>query len=176
LPSATRDALWFALTLSDLPGLRSPERFLRSQSPPASTRGSTAPPPFPKRPRVRTQGEQPSHAFILPSIAQCPHNSSPELIRAAVSPPRRVLRPLVPPCRFCAHGRVRQIALSALELFPKPLESRPGQSPCLQRDFVVGSSGATAPAFGHQPLDLGRPSEIGRFKLNQSRSNLNHLI
>jgi hypothetical protein len=41
--SATRDALWFALPLSDLPGPRSPERFLRSRSPPSSTRGSTTP-------------------------------------------------------------------------------------------------------------------------------------
>jgi hypothetical protein len=100
---------------------------------------------------------------------QCPRNSSPELICTAVSPPRRVLRPLVPSCRFCAHGGVCQIALSAFELFPKP---RRGQSPRLRRDFIVGSSGATAPASGHQPLDLGRPSEIGRFILNQSISNL----
>jgi hypothetical protein len=96
---------------------------------------------------------------------QCPHNSSPELIRAAVSPPRRVMRPLVPSCRFCAHGRVRQITLSALELFPKPLEPRHGQSPRLRRDFVARSSGATAPTSGHQPLDLGHPSEIGRVRL-----------
>jgi hypothetical protein len=103
---------------------------------------------------------------------QCPSNSSPELIRAAVSPLCRVLRPLVPPCRFCAHGRVPQIALSALELFPKPLEPCLGQSPRLRRDFATGSSGSTTPASGHQPLDLGRPSEIGRFRLNQSRPNL----
>jgi hypothetical protein len=71
-PSATRYALWFALPLSDLPGPRSPERFLRRQSLPPLTRGSTAPPPFPKCPRVRTQGEQPSHSFISPSIAPVP--------------------------------------------------------------------------------------------------------
>jgi hypothetical protein len=33
------------------------------------TRGSIAPPPFSKRPEVRTRGEHPSHAFISPSIA-----------------------------------------------------------------------------------------------------------
>jgi hypothetical protein len=53
-PSATQDALWFALPRSDLPGPRPPERFLRSRSSPPLTRGSTAPPPFPKRPGVRT--------------------------------------------------------------------------------------------------------------------------
>jgi hypothetical protein len=35
LPSATRDTLWFSLPLSDLPGPRSPKRFLRSRSPAA---------------------------------------------------------------------------------------------------------------------------------------------
>jgi hypothetical protein len=80
LSSATRDTLWFALPLSYLPGLRSPENFLRSQCPPPSTRGSTAPPSFPKRPGVCTRGEQPSHVFISPCIAQCPRNCSPEVV------------------------------------------------------------------------------------------------
>ena len=53
-PSATRGALWFALPRSDLPGPRPPERFLRSRSPSPPTRGSTAPPLFPKRPGVCT--------------------------------------------------------------------------------------------------------------------------
>jgi hypothetical protein len=35
LPSATRDTLWFALSLSSLPGPHSPEHFLRSRSPAA---------------------------------------------------------------------------------------------------------------------------------------------
>jgi hypothetical protein len=64
------------------------------------------------------------------------------------------------------------MALSALELFPKPLEHHRGQPPHLRRDFTAGLSGATTPAFGHQSLELGRPSEIGQFRLNQSRSNL----
>jgi hypothetical protein len=71
-PSATRDTLWFALPLSGLRGPRSPKHFLCSRSPLSSTRGSTTPPPFPERPGIRTQGEHPSHAFILPSIAPVP--------------------------------------------------------------------------------------------------------
>jgi hypothetical protein len=86
--------------------------------------------------------------LIRPLLPFCPSNSSPELIRAAVSPPRRVPHTLVPPCRICAHGRVCQIALSVLGLFPKPLEPHNGQSPRLRRDFAAGSSSATAPASG----------------------------
>jgi hypothetical protein len=175
-PSATQDALWFALPLSDLPGPCSPERFLRSWSPLPSTRGSTAPPSFPKRPGARTRGEKPSHTFILPCIVPVPAQFLIGVYSRRCSPPRRVLRPRVPPCRFCAHGQVRQIALSALELIPKPLEPSRGQSPHLRRDFTAGSSGATVPASGHQPLDLGHMSEIGRFRLNQSRSKLSPLI
>jgi hypothetical protein len=83
---------------------------------------------------------------------------------------------LLLPRRRDAHDCVRHVALSALELFPKPLDPCRGQSPRLRRDFAAGSSGATTPASGHQPLDLGRPSEIGRFRLNQSRSNLSPSI
>jgi hypothetical protein len=102
----------------------------------------------------------------------CPCNSSPELIRAAVSPPRCVPRSLVLLRRRGAHGRVRQIALSVLELFPKPLEPRRGRPPRLRRALAARPSGATAPASGRQSLDLGRPSEIGWLRLNQSGSNL----
>jgi hypothetical protein len=42
-----------------------------------------------------------------------------------------------------AHSRVRQIALSALELFPKPLDPRRGHPPRLQQDLAVEPSGAT---------------------------------
>jgi hypothetical protein len=125
-PSATRDTLWFALPLSNLLGPRSPERFMRSRSPPLSTRGSTAPPSFPKRLGVCTRGEQPSHVFISPSIAPVLAQLLTRVSCAATGSFHRILRPLVPPCWFCAHGRVRQIALSALELFPKPLEPRRG--------------------------------------------------
>jgi hypothetical protein len=108
--------------------------------------------------------------LIRPLLPFCPRNSSPELIRAAVSPPRHVPRSLVLLRRRGAHDQVCQIALSALELFPKPLESRRGCPPRLRRALAVRPSGATA--SGRQPFDLGRPSEIGRFRLNQSGSNL----
>jgi hypothetical protein len=138
---------------------------LRSRSPPPSTRGSTAPPPFPKCPRVRTRCEQPSRALNSTVTAFFRHNSSWELIRTAVSPPRHVPRSLVLLRRHGAHGRVRQIALSALKLFPKPLEPSRGCPPCLERALAARPSGATAPASGRQPLDLGRPSEIGGLDL-----------
>jgi hypothetical protein len=48
----------------------------------------------------------PMHLFRL-VLPQCPCNSTPELIRAAVRMPHHVLRPLVPPCRYCAHDLVR---------------------------------------------------------------------
>jgi hypothetical protein len=55
-----------------------------------------------------------------------PCNCSPEL----AAPPRnlfqRGLRSLAPPCRFCAHGRVRRVALNVSNPFPKPLEPRRG--------------------------------------------------
>jgi hypothetical protein len=75
--------------------------------------------------------------LIQPLLPFCPRNSSPELIRAAISPPRHVPRSLVLLRRRGAHGRVRQIALSALELFPKPLEPRRGNPPHLRRDRAV---------------------------------------
>jgi hypothetical protein len=101
---------------------------------------------------------------------QCPHNSSSELIRAAVSPPRRVLRPPKLPRQRGTHGRVRHVALNALELFPKPLEPSRGRPPRLQRDLTVRPSGATAPASDQQPLDLGRrPRSVG---LDLTRADL----
>jgi hypothetical protein len=67
--------------------------------------------------------------LLLPWLAR---DCSPELLRAAVSPPRRVQRPLVLPRKRDAHGRVRQTALNVPELVPKPLEPRRGQPPHLQ--------------------------------------------
>jgi hypothetical protein len=79
---------------------------------------------------------------LLPWLARY---CSPELPRAAVSPPRCVQRPVALP-RWCdAHGRVRQTALNTPELAPKPLEPRRGQPPRLWRALAVGPSGATAP-------------------------------
>jgi hypothetical protein len=75
----------------------------------------------------------------------CSRDCSPELSRTAVSPPRRMQRPLVLPRRHESHGRVRQTALNAPELAPKPLEPCRGQPPRLQRDLATEPSGATAP-------------------------------
>jgi hypothetical protein len=58
--------------------------------------------------------------FIRPLLSFCPCNSSLEFICAAVSPPHHVPRYLVLLRRRGAHDRVRQIALSALELSPNP--------------------------------------------------------
>jgi hypothetical protein len=59
----------------------------------------------------------PAHLIwsLLPWLAR---DCSPELPRAAVSPPRHVQHPLVLPRRRDAHGRVRQTALNAPELPP----------------------------------------------------------
>jgi hypothetical protein len=67
------------------------------------------------------------HAPLIWSLLLCCScDYSPELSRAAVSPPCRVQRPLVLPRRREGHDRVRQTALNAPELAPKPLEPRCG--------------------------------------------------
>ena len=83
--------------------------------------------------------------LIWPLLPWLARDCLPELPHAAVSPPHRVLRPLVLPRRRDAHGRVRQTALNAPELAPKPLEPRHGQPPRLRRALTAGPSGATAP-------------------------------
>jgi hypothetical protein len=81
-----------------------------SGAPPPSTRGSTAPSPSSTRPRVRTRGEHPSHAFISSSIAPAPAQllTGVSCAAAAPFPPRSmfsgapvpVLRPRsCSPCR-----------------------------------------------------------------------------
>jgi hypothetical protein len=62
-----------------------------------------------------------------------------------VGPSHRVPRPLVPSRWHCAHGRVCQISLNALESFPKYLETCRGHSPRLRRDPIARSSGTAAP-------------------------------
>jgi hypothetical protein len=68
---------------------------------------------------------------------------------------------LAPPCRFCAHGCVRRVALNVSDPFPKPLEPHRGRPPCLRRALAAGPSGATAFRSCPRLLDLGRPSESG---------------
>jgi hypothetical protein len=59
--------------------------------------------------------------------SQCLRNCSSEL----VAPPRDLSHrgpcPLVPLCRFYAHGRVRRVALNVSDPFPKPLEPHHGR-------------------------------------------------
>jgi hypothetical protein len=71
-----------------------------------------------------------------------------------------------------AHGRARRVALNAPDPFPKTLEPRRDRPPRLRRALAVGPSSATALMSGPRMLDLGRPSEIWRFRFNQSRSDL----
>jgi hypothetical protein len=110
--------------------------------------------------------------LIRPLLSLCLRNSLLELIRIAVSPPRHVPRSLVPLRRRGTHGQVRHVALNMPDPLPKPLEPRRGRPPRLQRDFAMGSSGATTPMSGYRLLDLGRPSEIWQSRFNQSRPNL----
>jgi hypothetical protein len=119
------------------PSLICPVRAHRSISctagaPPPSSQGSIAPPPFSKRPRVRTRGEYPSHAFISPSIAPVP-------VQLLTGVNRATARPFLPrsafsgaPCWFYAHGCVRCVALNVPDSLPKPL------SPAVAAPLVSG--------------------------------------
>jgi hypothetical protein len=98
-------------------------------------------------------------------------NCSPELPRAAVSPPRRVQRPLVLPHRRGALDGVRQIPLCA----PRPIPQASGAPP-----WSVCSSPASSRRETERrhrahvrplPLDLGHLPEIGQCRANPSGSN-----
>jgi hypothetical protein len=91
-------------------------------------------------PALPLKVSNPPAPLIWSLLLCCSRDCSPELSRAAVSPPRRVQRPLVLPRRREGHDRVRQTALNAPELAPKPLEPRCGQPPRLRRAL-------TAPMF-----------------------------
>jgi hypothetical protein len=65
--------------------------------------------------------------LIHPLLSLCLCNSSPELIHAAVSPPRRVPRYLVPMRQRGTHGRVFHVALNTHDPLPKPLEPHRGR-------------------------------------------------
>jgi hypothetical protein len=85
---------------------------------------------------------------------------------------RHGLRPLVLPRRRDAHGRVRRVTLNTSDPFHKPLEPHRGRPPRLRRALAVGPSDATALMSSPRLMDLGHPSEIWRFRFNQSRSDL----
>ena len=94
----------------------------------------------------RRRPEAPSHPRRSPSIPEFalevstlpmplfrqvsslrPRNCSPELVAPSRNLSHRGLHSLAPPCRFCAHGHVRRVALNVSDPFPKPLEPRHGQ-------------------------------------------------
>jgi hypothetical protein len=139
LLSAARDTLQCALSLPAAPSSYSPEpRHHRPVEPLRLRRRFATPALLLEVSNLHV----PLIWSLLPCLAR---DCSPELLRAAVSPPRRVQRPLVLPHRHEGHGRVRQTALNAPELVPKPLEPRHGQSPRLRRALATGLSGTTAP-------------------------------
>jgi hypothetical protein len=94
--SATWDTPRFALFIFVLPSPRSPEHFLRSRSPPPSTQDFSASLPFSRRSEFTIVASNLPMPLIRLLLSLCLRNSSPELIYAAVSPPRRVPRSLVP--------------------------------------------------------------------------------
>jgi hypothetical protein len=98
-------------------------------------------------PALPLKASNPPAPLIWSLLLCCSRDCSPELSRAAVSPPRCVQRLLVLPRRRDTHGRVRKTALNTPELAPKPLEPRRGQPPRLRRAFAAGPSDATAPVF-----------------------------
>jgi hypothetical protein len=95
---------------------------------------------------------------------------------AVVSPLLRGPRPLVPLRQREGHGRVRQITRIAPRPIPKPREPHRDRPARLRRTLATGPSGATAFRSGPQPLDLGRPSEIGWFRFHLCRSDRSTLI
>jgi hypothetical protein len=112
--------LWFARSALTGAVLTQPEpRRHRPEVPPHLHRR-------PRAPEFTLKVSNLPAPLIRPLLPFCPRDCSPELICAAVSPPRRVQRPLVLSHQRDAHGRVRQTALNAPELFIKPLEPRRG--------------------------------------------------
>jgi hypothetical protein len=83
--------------------------------------------------------------LIWSSLLYYSRDCSLELSHTVVSLPRRGLRPLVLLRQREGHGRVRQTALIAPEINPKPLVPRSGQPPRLRRALAAGPSGATVP-------------------------------
>jgi hypothetical protein len=121
-----------------LSGPRSPERFLRSRSSdPVASLCHRRCPVTPALPFVVSNLTVP---LIWPLPPWLTRDCSPELPCTAVSPPRRVQRPLVLPRRRDAHGRVHQTALRAC-VRPQPLDSvvhpRSGGLDLTRADLIV---------------------------------------
>jgi hypothetical protein len=96
-------------------------------------------------PALPLKVSNPPVPLIWSSPLYCSRDCSPEQSSAAVSPPCHGLRSLVPLRRREGHGRVRQTALIAPRLVPKPREPRHGQPPRLRRTLATGPSGAITP-------------------------------
>jgi hypothetical protein len=174
LPSATWDTLRCALSIPAAPGPRSPECFLRSRSPPPSPHRPVEPLRLRRcfaMPALLLEVSNLPVPLIWLSLLYSSSNCSPEQSSAAVIPLRRGLRSLVPPRRREGHGRVRQTPLIAPGPVLEPLEPRRGRSARLRRTLAVGPSGATMFRSAPQPLDLGRPSEIGPFWFDECGSD-----
>jgi hypothetical protein len=121
--------------------------FCVAGAPPPSTRGSTAPSPSSLlHPRSLSLFALEMSTLPMPLFRQVspqrPRNCSLELVVPLRNLSHRGLRSLAPPCRFCAHSRVRRVALNVSDPFPKPLEPRRGQPPRLRRTLAAGPSGA----------------------------------
>jgi hypothetical protein len=127
------------------PSLVCPARAHRSSScaagaPPPSPRRVPAPPSLPRDSALPLEVSNLPAPLIWSLLPWLARDCSPELPHAAVSPPRRVQRPLVLLRWRDAHGRVRQTALNAPELVPKHLEPHRGQPPRLRRALAAGPS------------------------------------
>jgi hypothetical protein len=114
---------------------------------------------------------------LFPCLLTChSHDCSPERVRAAIGPLHRGPSPLMPLCRWCAHGCVRHTPLNLPDPFPT------SQRASARSPLVSGGpppwTRATPPLAAEGPglswpLDPRRSSEIGWPRSNQTKSNPN---
>jgi hypothetical protein len=153
-PLVCPSPLWFARSALTGVFLAQPEPRHRQPEAPSQPRRSPSVPEFALE--VNTL-PMPLFRQVSP---QSPHNCSLELVAPSRDFSHHDMRSLAPPCRFCAHGRVRRVALNVPDPFLKPIEPHRGRPHCLRRALAVGLSGATTLMFGPRSLDPGFPSEI----------------
>jgi hypothetical protein len=91
-----------------------------------STRGSIAPCRSPSVSEFALEVSTLSMPLFRQVSPQNPHNCSSELVAPPQDFSHRGLRSLVPPCRLCAHGCVRRVALNVPHPFPTLLEPHRG--------------------------------------------------
>jgi hypothetical protein len=178
-PLVCPSPLWFARSALTGVFLAQPEPRRRGPEAPSHPRRSPSVPEFALKvstlpmPLFRQVSRSRSH----------PRHCSSELVAPLRDFSHRGLRSLAPPCRFCAHGRVRRVALNVFEPFPKPLEPRRGcplvsgePSP---RDRVAPSRSGPAPGcwiLGVRPrsggLDFSRTDLIPALRSRSDRPSL----